>query len=57
MLWRRILFGLCICAIIMFSAGTDMEDYEPDIGKFLRLLSFSIIAVQVGLIVTQIIDF
>lgn len=55
MLWRWILFGLCIIAALMFDVGTDMEDYE--VGKVLRQLSFSIIAVQVGLIVTQIIDF
>lgn len=57
MLWRWILFGLCVIAALMFDAGTDMDDYEPEVGKVLRQLSFSIIAVQVGLIVTQIIDF
>ena len=56
MLWRWTLFGICIIAALMFDVGTSMEDYEPEVGKFLRQLSFSIIAVQVGMIVTQIID-
>ena len=56
MLWRWILFGLCIIAALMFDVGTDMEDYEPEAGKFLCRFSFSIIAFQVGLIITQIID-
>ena len=57
MLWRWILFGICILAALMFDAGTDMEDYEPEVGKVLQQLSFSIIAVQVGMIATQIIHF
>lgn len=56
MLWRWILFGIYIIAALMFDVGTSMEDIEPEVGKFLRQLSFSIIAVQVGMIVTQIID-
>ncbi len=56
MLWRWILFGICILAALMFDAGIDMEDTEPELGKFLRKFSFSLIAFQVGMIVTQIID-
>lgn len=57
MLWRWILFGLCIVAALMFMVGTDLEDTEPETGRALCRISFSYISVIVGLIVTQIINF
>ena len=57
MLWRWILFGLCIVSALMFMAGTDLEDTDPEVGRAFCRISFSYISFIVGLIVTQIIDF
>ena len=57
MLWRWILFGLCMVSALMFMAGMELEDTEPEVGRAFCRISFSYISVIVGLIVTQIINF
>lgn len=55
MVWRWILFGLCMASALIFQIGLDIKD--EDIKQCLVGFAFSSLAVILALIVVQIIKF
>lgn len=55
MVWRWILFSICLASSLIFQIGLDIKD--EDIKQCLVGTAFSIIAVILALVIVQIIKF